>query len=126
MPQVLLSTRGRPRLRASQAGWPCLPKGRIPARNSTTSSRLLESSRHPRFVPAASEAVAEKEHPSSSGQGDDRLRGFPAPLDREIVKMALPSLAAVVMDPLLGIVDTGAKLAAVCRRLRGPHNDGTV
>jgi hypothetical protein len=43
-------------------------------------------------------------------QGDERLEGFPSQLDRSIATMAIPSLAAVIMDPLLGVVDTGASL----------------
>ena len=59
--------------------------------------------------------------PSTSGV-DKRLEGFPAPLDREIARMAAPSLAQVVMDPLMGMVGTGAHprrapalLTASCR-----------
>jgi hypothetical protein len=44
-------------------------------------------------------------HLSFSGrEPDSRLVGFPSPLDNEIVKMAVPSLASVVMDPLMGMV----------------------
>jgi hypothetical protein len=44
-----------------------------------------------------------------SDSTDTRLKGFPSQLDRDIVGMAVPSLAAAVMDPLLGMVDTGTR-----------------
>ena len=43
---------------------------------------------------------------SAVKQQDKRLRGFPAPLDKEIFRMAIPSFATIVMDPLLGMTDT--------------------
>lgn len=53
---------------------------------------------------------------------DERLRGFPAPLDREIVRMAVPSLASVIMDPLLGAVDTGTAISEnPCSGLHNGH-----
>lgn len=38
---------------------------------------------------------------------DARLQGFPSPLDQEMWKMAAPALLTLLMDPLLGMVDTG-------------------
>jgi hypothetical protein len=57
----------------------------------------------------------EKERPQNVAV-DERLQGFPAPLDREIVRMAIPSLATVIMDPLLGAVDTGASLFLIAQQ----------
>lgn len=36
---------------------------------------------------------------------DARLEGFPSLLDKDIVKMAIPSLASIIVDPLMGMVD---------------------
>jgi hypothetical protein len=53
-------------------------------------------------------AFPPQDEKSQQSDVDERLQGFPAPLDQEIARMAIPSLASVIMDPLLGAVDTGA------------------
>ena len=50
---------------------------------------------------------------ATAKESDSRLKGFPSLLDKEIVQMAIPSLAAIVVDPLMGMVDVGACIAAV-------------
>jgi hypothetical protein len=55
----------------------------------------------------ASDLLAQSSRTPAGKTSDRRLAGWPSPLDRDIWKMALPSLATVLMDPLLGLVDTG-------------------
>lgn len=53
---------------------------------------------------------------TASNLPDARLKGFPSLLDKDIVKMAIPSLASIIVDPLMGMVDVGAhSLAQVSR-----------
>lgn len=52
---------------------------------------------------------------TSENGTDARLKGFPSMLDKEIVQMAIPSLAAIVVDPLMGMVDVGAPLDSITR-----------
>lgn len=52
----------------------------------------------PQQTPSAARKAADALPPSSEG--------FPSKLDADIFKMAVPSFCAVIMDPLLGMVDT--------------------
>lgn len=54
--------------------------------------------------PAAQSPQSTSKTPEESSQPSSK--GFPSQLDAEIFRMAVPSFCAVIVDPLLGMVDT--------------------